>query len=197
MLTAAEHARLEDMSLSFASKYLYAFILRRRALENRSLLSLGELCAAMTCTSPCAPWSPLPGELNALLHELHAGGLIATVPYAPQLNFDGRVIRLPYLEAAAAVLPGPPFAMHEHWQPSAAFAANALSSGLEDCSWDSGELRSFIGYWRTRPEQRTQAGWERAFAQRLLRRRTAAAPPSHRQAAAEAAACGAAEKPRF
>lgn len=197
MLTAAEHARLEDMSLSFASKYLYAFILRRQAVENRSVLSLGELCAAMTCTSPCAPYSPLPAELDALLHELHAAGLIATDPYAPHQSFEGCSLRLPYLEAAAAMLPGPPFAMHEHWQPSAAFAANALSSGLEDCRWDSGELRSFIGYWRARPERRSQAGWERAFAQRLLRRRTAAAPAARPQAAAAAAACGAAEKPRF
>lgn len=198
MLNIAEYERLERMGLSFRAKYLYGFILRRNALENRHAIDMGQLCQSMVCRSGTEQFNPLPEDINAMLHELHRCGLIRAEGYEEGMDFSGRAIELPLMEEGGG-MPSLPFAMDSTWQPSGGFATCALSCGLDDCSYSTEDLRGFISYWKGKPEKRSQSAWERAFAMRLLKTRSAQAPRARAQRMPGGAQqpTGRAEKPKY
>ena len=68
-------------------------------------------------------------------------------------------------------VPKPPFAMTTKWEPGPTFHKTAILCGLEDSSYTLTDLNGFRNYWCSKNESRNQVGWERAFAQRLLKAR--------------------------
>lgn len=173
MININEKQVIECKSLSFQAKYLYMFILRQNAILNNFKIDILSLCEQMVNTSSLFAFNPLPEDINAILHELHAHNLIKVQNYSHELNFHGKLINLPYFNSSNNTMLGKPFFMHASWQPSNSFFTHAISSGLSDCTYTQDDLRNFINYWSNRAEQRNQSGWERAFISRLMRKHQA------------------------
>lgn len=65
--------------------------------------------------------------------------------------------------------PGQSFRMHDGFTPSD-ISAQLLSAGIPIEFFDRGMLVEFITFWKTRPNQETQAGWESKLVGRLIDR---------------------------
>ena len=64
------------------------------------------------------------------------------------------------------------------WEPSANFHKSAILCGLEDSTYTPQDLSAFKNYWVNTEELRNQVGWERAFAQRLIKSRQVRVKPT-------------------
>ena len=166
-MNAIEEKHLMSYDLSHIAKSLYTFFLRPLALQNQNVIDLTCVANYLFNSSKYFPTTPNFKIATMCLDELEEKGLIKK----DNQIWQGAHFTLPYFVDEAKILPQAPFVLSLDWEPGPTFKENSILCGLEDCTYTKQDLQNFRTYWAGRNETRNQVGWERAFAQRLLKSR--------------------------
>lgn len=168
-MNASELNYLKSSRLSHISKSLYAFYLRDLAAQNQCIIDLTAIANYLYSESKYFPTVPNYQIAAMCLDELEQAGLIRKITQTD--NWQGCTFELPLYIREIQEVPKAPFVMTTKWEPGPGFHKTAILCGLEDSSYTLTDLNAFRHYWCNRNESRNQTGWERAFAQRLLKAR--------------------------
>ncbi|WP_295353551.1 DnaT-like ssDNA-binding domain-containing protein [uncultured Succinivibrio sp.] len=158
-MNATELNYLKSSQLSHIAKSLYAFYLRDLAAQDQCIIDLTAI----------ANYLPNYQIASMCLDELEKAGLLRKL--SETSNWQGCVFELPLYVREQQEVPKAPFVMTTKWEPGPTFHKTAILCGLEDSTYTLTDLNSFRHYWCSKNESRNQVGWERAFAQRLLKAR--------------------------
>ncbi len=170
-MNAVEMKHLTDPGLSHIARSLYALYFRPRLERGVKTVNLGEVAGYLGTSSKAFPTSTDLRVAVLALTELESAGFIAR--QSPDVSWEGCEPEYPYFASELALIPSRPFQLTSKWRPGPAFGDACLACGLENPAYTDKELAAFIAYWSSKPEARPQAGWERAFAQRLMKSREA------------------------
>ena len=168
-MNATELNYLKSPRLSHIAKSLYAFYLRDLATQDQCIIDLTAVANYLYSQSQYFPTVPNYQIASMCLDELENAGLIRKL--SDSESWQGCVFELPLYVKMDTEVPKAPFAMTTKWEPGPAFHKTAILCGLEDSSYTLTDLNGFRHYWCSKNESRNQVGWERAFAQRLLKAR--------------------------
>ncbi len=164
-MNSVEENHLKSRNLSHMARSLYVLFLRDEGVRQNYTIDLDAITSYLYTTSQDFPTRPNYEIAERCLNELEKEGLIRR---NGENFWHGATYTLPYLDKDIKNVPGRPFIMHKDWEPVSAFKEVALQCGLEDASYEKQQLKEFVSYWMSKPESRSQLGWERAFASRLL-----------------------------
>lgn len=168
-MNATELNYLKSSQLSHIAKSLYAFYLRDLAAQDQCIIDLTAVANYLYSQSQYFPTVPNYQIASLCLDELEIAGLIRKL--GNNQNWQGCVFELPLYVKEQLEVPKAPFVMTTKWEPGPTFHKTAILCGLEDSSYTLTDLNGFRHYWCNKNETRNQVGWERAFAQRLIKAR--------------------------
>ena len=174
-MNLTEKKYLASNSISHIAKSLYVFYLRPLAEQNQCIIDLFSVTNYLFSSSSFFPTVPNLEISQRCLDELEYFGLLKRKNQNEP--WQGNIFILPYYLQEDAV-PALPFKMTLQWEPSANFHKSAILCGLEDSTYTPQDLSAFKNYWVNTEELRNQVGWERAFAQRLIKSRQVRVKPT-------------------
>jgi DNA replication protein DnaT len=164
-MNSVEENHLKKRTLSHMARSLYVLFLRDLGVRQINTIDLVAITDYLYTASYDFPTKPNYQIAELCLNELEKEGLIKR---NGEDYWHGATFNLPYLDRDINIPPTKPFIMHKGWEPVSAFKEVALQCGLEDATFETQQLKDFVSYWMSKPESRSQLGWERAFARRLL-----------------------------
>ena len=169
-MNIAELKILTASPLSFEARVLYAVGIKPESRNGQIRLDYHRLTPALTISGTgvsgnAREYTPRAGDLNSVVCELIAAGLLRPAPGSRQQFaswWDGVTMDLP-LHQRSLNTDRHLYRMTDDWQPDSTFKDTARLAGIIDASYTPGQLAEFTAYWAGRDVLLDNHRWNLRF----------------------------------